>query len=420
MEGLLFKILHSKGGAYPPSLCLCIPERYVPMILYQYHDHILAGHQGVTKMFSTISEKYVFPPNMYATISTYVNCCFECMSRRPKGKDRAVYYPRIPLDYRPMARISADVKDMPLNSQGFHYILLCTCEVSNYVVGIPIPNTKAETIAEQLWHKIVCVFGPPKSLIIDEAKSLTSQVTTLLYKSLKIQPITISPYNHGSNKTERYIQTLNNMICKYLKEKGNTWPQYVTACCYAMNTFKSAAIGWCPYELVFLHKPPDLSTFGVDKDEIGPRFTHTEYLKLLESRFQLMTKMTKARHETNVLHRKILDVRENPNFQSFVVGELVYLHAPTASSLQVNARKLKQEWIAPLKIVAILDESHYLVADCETDEILPTVMHAHRLKPFKLITGLVETSGELAKITRVEQIIEKEQQKESQVTLSQQ
>ena len=36
---------------------------------------------------------------------------------------------RTPHDFRPMSRISADIKWMPLSNQGFNYILFGTCEI---------------------------------------------------------------------------------------------------------------------------------------------------------------------------------------------------------------------------------------------------------------------------------------------------
>ena len=61
----------------------------------------------------------------------------------------------------------------------------------------------------------------------------------------------VSPSNHGSLKTERYIQTINNLITRQLTGKGREWPLYVPSTCYAMNTFVSPTTGFSPYELVF-------------------------------------------------------------------------------------------------------------------------------------------------------------------------
>ena len=69
-------------------------------------------------------------------------------TRSAKEPGYKAYHTRIPYDFRPMSRISADIKWMPLSNQGFNYILFATCEISNYVVGIPIQKANAVTIAE--------------------------------------------------------------------------------------------------------------------------------------------------------------------------------------------------------------------------------------------------------------------------------
>ena len=41
---LLFQIKPAKHKLLPPNLVLCIPESYIPHIIYLYHDNILGGH----------------------------------------------------------------------------------------------------------------------------------------------------------------------------------------------------------------------------------------------------------------------------------------------------------------------------------------------------------------------------------------
>ena len=43
------------------------------------------------------------------------------------------------------------------------------------------------------------------------------------------------------------------------------------------------------------------------------------------------------------------------------VGDLVYLFAPSAATLQTRSRKFKEDWTGPLQIEAVLDKSHYLL-----------------------------------------------------------
>ena len=76
----------------------------------------------------------------------------------------------------------------------------------------------------------------------------------------------ISPWNHGSSKAERQIQTIGNMISKHLTDKGSNWPLYAAISAYAMNTFASNALqGLSPFELVFTRKPHQLTSFEMPK-----------------------------------------------------------------------------------------------------------------------------------------------------------
>ena len=95
-------------------------------------------------------------------------------------------------------------------------------------------------------------------MIVDEDRALSSKVMHYVLDALKIDIKCISPYNHGSLKMERYIQTINNLITRHLKDKGKEWPLFVTSYCFAMNTFVLTTTGFSPYELVFLKKPPDI------------------------------------------------------------------------------------------------------------------------------------------------------------------
>ena len=153
IDTILFRIKIPKAKNLEPSLLLVIPETYVPTILYQYCDSLLAGHQGVTRMYLTLNKKF-YANNLFNFIRKYVQSCHTCHTRSAKEPGYKAYHTRVPYDFRPMSRISADIKWMPLSNQGFNYILFTTCEISNYVIGITIQKTNAVTIAEALLNRM--------------------------------------------------------------------------------------------------------------------------------------------------------------------------------------------------------------------------------------------------------------------------
>ena len=91
-----------------------------------------------------------------------------------KGKEPTpkVYYLRIPLDTRVMARISMDIKVMPKSILGYNCILVCVCEYTNWVKAIPLVNQEAGTIADAIFFRIICEYGTPKTVICDEGPAI--------------------------------------------------------------------------------------------------------------------------------------------------------------------------------------------------------------------------------------------------------
>ena len=117
IDGVLFKIRYANEDKGTPTLVLCIPEKYIPAILHQYHSTILAGHPGVTKLYLQLRKKFFFP-GLYAICRQYVISCLDCQSRSTRQTDASIHYPRIPLDYKPMSRFSMDIKYMPPSTIG--------------------------------------------------------------------------------------------------------------------------------------------------------------------------------------------------------------------------------------------------------------------------------------------------------------
>ena len=405
LNGVLFKIRYDKSDKGNPSLVLCVPERYIPTILHQYHDTLLAGHPGVTKLHETIKKKYYFP-GMYTIIRQYITTCLQCESRKEKSSDVRIHYPRIPLDYRPMSRLSLDIKHMPRSSLGYKYILLCTCEATNWVVGIPIINEEAATIAEALFFKVICVFGTPKAVICDEAPALTSYLMKAYFHALNINPYYISPMNHGSNRTERYIRTLNDILCKHLSGTASQWPLYVYPACYAMNTQVSLITGYSPYEMVFIQEPPDLFNFDFNPDKSGLKVDSEMYMSMMKNRHELMKKLIQERKTLEAQSQYYREQRHHPNNKPFSVGDLVYLYHGYSSELQAPSKKLQRNWIGPLRIQSVLDDSHYVVSDW-SGQLVGIKVHINRLKPCTLNLGDISKDGLLETASNTRKLFQK-------------
>ena len=62
---------------------------------------------------------------------------------------------RINLNYRPLLRLSMDLKVIPHSSKGHKFILCIIDEVTNYLITVPIYQSKAEEIGEVLIEHVM-------------------------------------------------------------------------------------------------------------------------------------------------------------------------------------------------------------------------------------------------------------------------
>ena len=220
---------------------------------------------------------------MLPKIQKHIEACTLCQRTKAKNTKQRPYYGRIPIDYVPCENLAVDLKKLPLGIIYYQYLLIATCEKTNFIYAIPLQDRKTQTIADALMHHVFFLTGPPTKLSIDQDSVLTSQVIKELLTSLECTMQIISPWNHGSSKAERQIQTIGNMINKHLTAKGASWPLYTSISAYAMNTFASTALqGLSPFELVFARKPRHLTSFEIPKITSFPVEYHKFFNLLIE------------------------------------------------------------------------------------------------------------------------------------------
>ena len=152
VNGLLFKITqHKESGKWVHYLLLVIPEKFESNILNMYHNSLLAMHQGPYRTFLTMRKQFYFP-NMLPKIQKYIKVCTLCQRTKIKNTKQRPYYGRIPIDYIPFENLAVNLKKMPLGIMYYEYLLVATCQKTNFIYAIPLQNRKTQTIADALLH----------------------------------------------------------------------------------------------------------------------------------------------------------------------------------------------------------------------------------------------------------------------------
>ena len=263
LDSLLFKLNTSPEKEKALS---AIPEICADQIIIMYHSSLFASHQGVIKTFLTIVDKFVIPDLMHY-LRSYIKGCHICqLSKKDKIPTRQ-FKTRINLNYRPLSRLSMDLKIMPKSHKGHKFILCVLDGMTNYLITVPIYHARSEEIGDALIGNVISKYGIPEYMIMDQDSAFMFTLMTYLFRRLNIKIKAVAPYNHQSLQAEHGIKSLPTILTKHLTEQGQMWPNCLPLATLVYNTFNSPNLAnYSPYELVLGRKPKILLDLETDSD----------------------------------------------------------------------------------------------------------------------------------------------------------
>ena len=206
LDSLLFKLNVEKEKAV-----LAIPEVCVDQIIALYHSSLFAGHQGVIKTYLTMSDKFFIPDLMHYLRSCFKGCHICQLSNKDKIPNRH-FQRRINFNFKPLSRLSMDLKVMPKSYRGHKFILCVIDEMTNYLITMPIYQARSEEIGDSLIDNVISKYGIPEYLIMDQDSAFMSTIMNYLFKRLNIKIKTVAPFNHESLQAEHGIKLLSTDI----------------------------------------------------------------------------------------------------------------------------------------------------------------------------------------------------------------
>ena len=102
-----------------------------------------------------------------------------------------------------------DLKAMPRLYKGHKYILCITDEVTNYLIMVPIHQSRSEEIGDALLENLTSKYCVPHYIIMNQDSAFMSSLMNYLFKKLHIKMKTVAPtiINH-------YRQNMELCLCQ--------------------------------------------------------------------------------------------------------------------------------------------------------------------------------------------------------------
>ena len=124
---------------------------------------------------------------------SYLKTCHICQLARNEKPPSRQLQTGINLNDRPMLRLSMDLKVMPRLQKGHHYILCIIDEMTNYLVTVPLYQTRLDEIGEALIENVISKFGTPEYMIMDQDSAFMSTLINYIFRRLGVKVKTIGP-----------------------------------------------------------------------------------------------------------------------------------------------------------------------------------------------------------------------------------
>ena len=136
-------------------------------------------------------------------LRSFLKGCLICQLVRNDKPPTRQMQTRIHLNYRPLSRLSMDLKVMPRSQKGHQYILYIIDEMTIYLVTVPLYQARSEEAAEALIENAITKYCTPDYIIMYQDSVFMSSLMNYLFRKLRVKiktvgPTIISPYKQNT------------------------------------------------------------------------------------------------------------------------------------------------------------------------------------------------------------------------------
>lgn len=211
--------------------------------------HEAGAHFGVDKTLARIRQQFYWP-GMEGEVQVFQEKCVMCSLQKSRVQPKAPLNP-IKATF-PLEIVGLDFLTLGRPTDTYQNILVATDLFTRFAWAIPTTDQSAQTTVKMLWKYIIQLFGCPARFHSDRGPNFESALMQQLCNMYGIAKSRTTSYHPaGNGSTERFNQTLLNMLRSLEAEKQRCWPNYLPELVHAYNNTVHSATGYAPSFLMF-------------------------------------------------------------------------------------------------------------------------------------------------------------------------
>ena len=249
------QVLHRRGHALEPGAgAVDVMQRLVPYALRKGIFRRIHGrecaHMGYERVHAMIWERFYWW-NMAQDIHEWLRACRSCQQAKT-GIGAGKMAMKLDLVAGPMMRVGMDLQGpFPTTKHGMVYILVIQDYFSKWVEMFPLPDKRAQTVAEILVKEFFTRYGVCIRLHSDQGKEFDAALTHQLCEMWGVVKTRTSPFAPWSNgmveRSNKTIKALLRQTCS--KDYRSSWDQQLPFVRMTLNNTVHGTTGCTPFRL---------------------------------------------------------------------------------------------------------------------------------------------------------------------------
>jgi hypothetical protein len=241
-----------KFGVTEPWL-RCITSKKGQELLKEIHSGFCGANIGTRALASKAIKQGFYLPSINIDAKKLVQECEACqkIANQQNLPSKPVHL--IPPSW-PLQRWGMDlVGPLPTTQGNYKFAAVVIDYFAKWVEAKALANITAPTVQKFFWQNIICRFGVPRELTVDNRKKLDCYSFKEYCRTLGTHAKFSSVYHPQSNGA---VERANDLIfsgikkCLYDQKKGK-WTNELPKVIWSHNTTVSLATGFTPFHLLF-------------------------------------------------------------------------------------------------------------------------------------------------------------------------
>jgi hypothetical protein len=243
--------LYREGVCAPLFKCISATEG--KQLLHEIHSGKCSHHIGTRALVQKAFRQGFYCPSAVADAHDIMRHCLECPHHALYSKFASNNIHLIPLVW-PFARWVIDiVGPLPIAPGNYTHAVVAVEYFSKWVKAKPLLSITSTMIQKFFWHNIVCRFGVPNEVTVDNGKQFDSTDFKEFCTYLSTRLSFASVYHSQSNGA---VERANGVIFSGIKRNitelpKSKWAEELPKVIWSHNTTTSRITQFSPFKLFY-------------------------------------------------------------------------------------------------------------------------------------------------------------------------